>query len=643
MSKTKIALMVGVAASWLTAGDVLAQGVPFAPTTLKVNGPTLDDLARTEIRDGVKRLRKTDEEFTNEQAGVKLFPGTKNALYVEMRTSALGTPPTLPIHRMQGACVPLQLVQKADGSVAAEKLPGEKWVTDNRGNEYRNANLPYLVPLGPDAMLYTFNYQPQGTNDTIRYAKVLDTQCNQIPVKNGQGQTVKQVVIMQKNNDDCSMNEDGGGWDTRTLPDGKTRLVMWAGCNGNGRDDGWLNTVDIALSKDAAGKTIGATIAKKFDVSLAQREERSRGRCTMSAADPDTAICTWTEGNNQPQRDGTWMAAVDVGVDGEQGAEAQSRILWKKMIEGRKQLPNNGGQTYSVRAKSARIQTLDATGNLVNSDELIVYVSDLRGNNNNNRKGGRYIDLRMGVAKATKAGLTWTVPITSMRDTLLGIDGTHLKMTGVMIQDQGNIIPGVTFLQGSQNGGGGSSPDIKILGLDATAKKFVDFGTYAAGGSYDRHLYSNYLGNNPGNQGRNFAGATFVKNPFEGQLGNQAKFLVLHALTGKDPADVMKPELKPASYVTVAPLMARGPAPAPMPAANGSGGGQNAGPDPAASTGTDPAPADPVTTPDPAPAPATQAGGFGGGCSMASSSSATGGIFFLLVGLGFMLIRRRRA
>jgi MYXO-CTERM domain-containing protein len=78
-------------------------------------------------------------------------------------------------------------------------------------------------------------------------------------------------------------------------------------------------------------------------------------------------------------------------------------------------------------------------------------------------------------------------------------------------------------------------------------------GTHSAGGSYDRHLYSNYLGNNPGNQGRNFAGCTLVKNPFQGPT-NPSPYFVAHALTGKSPEFLERPELKPSSYVTLVPL-----------------------------------------------------------------------------------------
>src|SRR5207237_1227178 len=74
--------------SMVLAGEAKAQeqgpGWKPQPVVLKVHDPDLQDTAR--VRNG--RLRKTDEEFTNEQAVVKFFADGKSGLYVEMRTGA---------------------------------------------------------------------------------------------------------------------------------------------------------------------------------------------------------------------------------------------------------------------------------------------------------------------------------------------------------------------------------------------------------------------------------------------------------------------------------------------------------------------------------------------------------------------------
>jgi len=165
------------------------------------------------------------------------------------------------------------------------------------------------------------------------------------------------------------------------------------------------------------------------------------------------------------------------------------------------------------------------------------------------------------VVQATRTGVEYVIPKTDVTDTVAGIDGTHLVMLPALFGGGTDLIPGITFLQGSHNGGGIESPQLKGLGVDLTAKKFVDLGTRQAGGSYDRALYSNYLGQNPGNQGRNYAGGLLVKNPFAASTGQVSKYFVANAITGKSPETVNDASIKPSSYLTlveVATVVARG-------------------------------------------------------------------------------------
>jgi MYXO-CTERM domain-containing protein len=453
------------------------------------------------------------------------------------------------------------------------------------------------------------------------------------------------------------MHQSGEGpCDIATDAAGQTHLTCWAGCNGNGQDDGWLNDLTVKCTNDASGNATGCQILKNFDVSLCKREERSRGRCSIADADTNTAICTWTEGNDQPQTDGTWIAAVDISAGGQQGESAQTRVLWKKQIEGEKRI--EGVRTYSVRANSSRILTENPDGSLSRSIQLFVSTDDLRGNNTDNRKGGRYLGQNLGVVEATKDGLKWVVNMTPISDMMLGVDATHLTMAHALIQDDTKTVPTMTFLQGSQNGAGATPPDLKVLGVDFTSQKFVDYGTHPAGGMYDRHLYSNYLGGNPGNQGRNFAGAQFIKNPFFGVNGNADKYLMMHALTGKATEDVDKPEVKPSSFLSIVPMHNPKIAPPPPPGMpanasgmNGSGGGQNSQPqpqDPPMPTPPQPQPQDPETPPATPTAPMTSSGdanmgGFSGGCSMSGGADVSG-LFFVMLGLAVVgLVRRKRA
>lgn len=630
------AAVAGLSLQVASEGSAHAQS--WQPIVFKIQDADPNDLAR--VRNG--RLRKTDEEFTNEQGTVAFFAGGRRGLYVEMRTGALSTGEK-PVHRMQAACTPFELVQDGQGLISIERRPGEKFITDNIGNEYRNANKPQLMPINNGRnMLVMFNYQPQGTNDTRRYAKVLDQSCNLVPVRNANGELRKQVLIMAKNNDDCDMHQTGEGpCDIATDVDGVTHMACWAGCNGNGRDDGWLNDITVSCKLNGEGYATECTIRKNFDISLARREERSRGRCTIADEDPNTAICTWTEGNNQPQRDGTWIAAVDISPEGEKGEDAKSRLIWKEMIDGQKQHPM-GYRTYSVRAMHTRVLLPRPDGTLERTNMLFFRAGDLQGANRDDKKGGTYRAFQIGVIKATRAGMEWVVPLHQADDMLLGIDGTHLTMCGAVFGEGQNLMPGFTLLQGSHNGGGVTEPVVKAIALDMTSRRLVDLGTHRAGGSYDRHLYSNYLGNNPGNQGRNFAGCALTRNPFAGQNGSMTQYFVAHALTGKSPENVGKPELKPSSFVTLLPVARMAPPPpAPQPPTTPT--------DPVTVPPTDPAATDDNgatdngTPEDPADDPATAPSMMG--CSASAGGAATGGAAVLVLGvMGAMVgLGRRRS
>ncbi len=639
MNKLMLAAMIGVAAQMTLAADAHADG--FKASSLKVYAADPADLAP--VKNG--RLQKKRYNESQEQAMVRMLDKT-SGIYVQMQsgslTDATTGAKTTPVHRQQLAVTPFKLVQNADGSVGAQVTGPSKFITDNVGQDYRNANQPKTYAInGGKNLLVTFNYRPQGANNTNRYAKVIDAQGNIVPVQDANGQTQKQVLIMAKNNDDCDMSQaSGAGQVVADDPVAGAHIVYWAGCNGNGKDDGWVNDIQVKPVNNGAA----FQIAKNFDVDVEPQEERTRGNCTVAAADPNTAICTWTAGNNQPQREGTWVGAIDITPSGPKGQNANSRLLWKKLIQN--QTVYQGVRTYSVRANSARVHTTDASGNLVASDKLFIQTSLLRGNNTNNRKGGRYLGIFMGVATATKTGLTWDIPLTDVTNQMLGIDATHLTEVSALVQDGSKLVPAMTFLQGSQNGGGAAPADLKVLAADLTAKKFVDYGTHAAGAPYDRHLYANYLGGNPGNQGRNFAGAELVANPFYTAGSTAAPFLVMHALTGKDPTDVMNPAIKTSGYISLVAMQnpqAAPPPPAGMPnttnvGQNSSGGGQNAQPQAGDPTPANQLPGDPGT-----PGTPGTNGSFSSGCSMASTADASAsGVFFLLLGVGLVTLARRR-
>ena len=142
------------------------------------------------------------------------------------------------------------------------------------------------------------------------------------------------------------------------------------------------------------------TFKQTSDVSLCPREERSHGYCT-TGTDPDIAICTWTEGNTQPQRDGTWMAAIDLTQDrparrstGRSRSTARSTLtgVGTHLLDARDARPHHEARPDD-RATSSRPTT------------IIWRSGDVRGNNNtNNGKGGTYYGNNMAVIKADQRG-----------------------------------------------------------------------------------------------------------------------------------------------------------------------------------------------------------------------------------------------
>lgn len=615
------AFLAAGALSTVASADV---GIGAAKVT-PINMATTDDMARTQTPQGggSAYLRKTDEEFTNEMH-VAAIAKNKKGLSIEMRSGSLMVNGTLTKpggngQRMQGACAPIELVQGAGGAVEAKKNPGERFLTANNGNEYRNFNHPEVEVLTegtatqPALFLVMYNAQING-NDTKKYGVVVDEACNIVPTTGGQnGQAAATaanpgVVLIAKNNDDCSMNQDGGSGTKFALGTDEVQFVHWAGCNGNGADDGWVNSFAVKVTRDGAGKATSAKVTKFGDVSVAKQEERSRGKCDKIAGDNAFVFCTYNQGNNQPMREGTWAAGLDVA------AGKAPTILWTKQIEGRKELDLGGGakaRTYSSRIMQAAV--LD--GNLNNTDQFILRTGDLQGNNQNNRKGGKYLSFQTSVVKVSRTGMTYTQPMVNQQSKTIGTDGTHLVMAPAIFGSA--KAPGALFLQGSHTSTPGSVASARILTFGADNKINVEPQTANIGAPYGRHLYSNYLGNNPGNQGRGFAKVFAIENPFYNQNGNKDKVLLIASTNGKDSSQP-ESQYKESTYISVIPVVSDAAATPGTGSGGGTGGGTGNGQSGDGSTDGD-----------------TSVGG----CSTGSGST---GLASLLL-LGLVAIRRRRA
>ena len=587
-------LMFAVAGALVPAADAAAD-IHAGKTTMFIPHPTVD---KAPVTGTPARLRRTDSE----QAGIEdtsfaLFADGKSGLAFGLSTELPALTPGGPVrsapNRVQGSVVPFSLVQNADGSVEAKPdLSKSRFITNNNGDEWRNAHAGATFTLASGTEIcHEYNYQPNGGGDTQLYIQCFDQS----------GATLLgQTLAFAKNNDDAAMAEAKEA--LISSKNGVERYVRYYGANGNGRDDGWAGVFQIAHTAN------GLTYKREFDVSVIANEERSRGNCFIGT-DKTVAICAATAGNTQPQRDGTYLIAVDVTEGKFQGANQQAALLWKKQIGGRATV--NGVTTYSMRAMIEPVLTTD---NKI-TDTYFWRAGATQGNNNDNRKGGQYVENMVGVVKATRDGVQFLTKPTGIAYTAgLGLDGTHLNMLGVLVGSGADLKPAILF-QGSSHNGGNADSTLRAVGWDATAG-FTNLGTYSAA-PHDRHLYPNYLGNNPGNQGRDHSASQMIANPYFGQQGNNDKYLVLYSTSGKGAN--MDPAVKLASYMTVMPVASG--APATTQQTTGSSGSTGST-DTGNTASTDDSGSDTTL----------------GGCSTAGS----GGLeTFLLIGLAAFIRRRR--
>jgi MYXO-CTERM domain-containing protein len=631
MNKLNLKLLAGglalVAVPALASADArrelgAAQGFDVAKASMTT------DLARTrtiETPQGpVEVLRYDDQDQTQEMAVVKVNPAGNRALYVHMRTAPINEGTAMeesPVNQMQCALSVLDIgLDTVTGGFTVTRPasgPGmyDTFITDNDGNEYRNCNRPALMTInGGQNVAFYFNYQPNNTNDTRRYVKVLKWDGTLATLRDSNGAVTNQVRTEAKNNDDCGTSQDALDGDVYYDLGGTTRVAVWGGCNGNNRDDGWLFAHQITCTT-----ADDCTVTRLFDISLATREERTRGHCTVGGADRSFAVCSWTEGNDQPADEGVWIAAVDLDPNAENGEEAQSRLLWKDRIAYRDELIVNGEarQYYAQRANHVRLLQKLPDGTIEPSSQILYTYGQHRGNNNNDKKGGRIDATMAAVIETTRTDYTYVMPKTNIQPLLLGLDGTHIHMQYAMFGKGEELLPGFSFVMGDHTGGAARNSDLRTIAYDPVTRSMTDLGQHNLGRSYDRHLYSNYLGNNPGNQGRNFATCDLVQNPYADMPNNHVTWFQACALTGKaqDQAEAM---YKTSAFLSIFPVAFTEAAPPP-------GGGWNEEDLP----GED----NPTQGPDEGP------GSSVGGCTTSSGSS--GLLFALALGLATFIRRRK--
>ena len=617
-------LLAGAAALLLPA---IPQAAAQSTHTVVIQQADPNDTARTRIRNGVEVLRATDEEHTNEQATFAFDPINKSVgVVVMMSTGQLDGPlgpntgDQIQIGNIQGACMPILMTPDAtapSGVTLVPQVTDFRYISQRNSDENRAYHHPEIEAIGNNLFAVTANWDRNNNTNTERYMQVVDSKCNLLPLT--ANVTLREnntsAMIMAKNNDNCSGKQAGGGATIEILGDGTVMYSAHELCNGNGQDDGWMNYLQLSCAAD--GST--CDIQKLFDTSVITREERSRGRCEMIDTDAsgtsDMSVCCGTEGNSQPQREGVWCAGVD---------HATGDLLWRERVayEGE---TADGRRTYAMRMKMLQVRDLAGKGN----GQLAMQWNMHRGNNNNDQKGGYDDKLEMAIANPTRAGLNAAAPQDITQAVInSGAEMTHATMFQTFVGTPYNAKPVFGFLSPNHNGGGGVSA--KIMNISLENGVFASAPTTALSGPSDGQKYSKYLGNNPNNQGRNFMDCHVTANPFVNTPGPSQGIPVLNmcALTGKMTSagiPSIKPDLFFEIWASVVPEATPEPDPEPDP---GNGGG------------------DPEPDPEPDPGDGTGGGSSGGvggvgGCS-ASSSSTGGSAALVLLGLGFVCVRRRR-
>jgi MYXO-CTERM domain-containing protein len=632
MNKLNLKLLAGslalVALPALASADArrelgAAQGFTIAPASMTT------DLAETRTiqtpNGPVEVLRYNDQDMTQEMAVVKVSPDGRRALYVHMRTAPVNEGTAMeanPPNRMQCALTVLDIgLDAATGGFTVARPttgPGmyDRFITDNDGNEYRNCNRPSMTLVnGGQNVAVSYNYQPN--NDSIRYMQIFDWDGQNVTIRNSNGTQQQQVIVGQFNNDDCCTGQDGVAEDIVYDQGGVTRLVSFYGHNGDGGDDASVQGINVACT--GAGATADCTITRQYDLIIENEEERTRGRCTSGGADKSFVVCTWTAGDTQPCYEGVWVGAVDVSAEGENGPNAQSRLLWKERIELREDLIVNGQprEYYAMRANHGRLLQMNPDGSMTPSSQVMLTYGLNRGNNQDGEKGGRTDAVIAAVLETSRTGFTYAMPKTNIQPLLLGTDNTHVHMQHAMFGKGSEVLPGFTLVHGDHTGGAARNSDLRTIAYNPVTKEMLNLGQHDLGRSYDRHLYSNYLGNNPGNQGRNFATCDLVKSPFADMPNNHVTYFQACALTGKL-AEQSEAMYKTSALLSIFPVAFTEAAPPP-------GGGWNEEDLP----GED----NPTQGPDEGP------GSSVGGCSTSSGSS--GLLFALALGLATFIRRRK--
>jgi hypothetical protein len=476
-------------------GAALSMALPLAAPTPS-HASTHNDVQTMLLRNGDDagltrrgddgRDRPADQYFPgSEQSTLQMINGNEILIFTMASYRINGN---LPRNRSQLLCASVAM-----DPINGPTLNSMQYVTNNDGNRRRNANHPETTKVsfgGQEYVVAYYNYAPD--NRARRYAQVFGPGCQSMSA---------QTQVMQKNNDDCSETHGNLSFAVYEQTETYARIASADGCNGNGRDDAWMNAIRVDFDGDSF------SIDKEWDVSIESQEERHRGTIFLPAGTTNLAVECGTAGNNQPPRRGIRCYGVDLDPNGEQGANADSRLLWRQYIE-RYGDEVDGKDIHPTQIRFAPI--LDGEGRA--TDTVLATWQRIEGR----RRAGK------GSARTMIQALTFSRDGmerigTPQTDIFPASDATHASICSTLWGTTGSEQPRALMISSSVNGSTASFARAAVVGHDGT-QAVLDT-TVGLRAAIDNAWLSNIYGNNPNTQGRNFISCNTVGNPGYGVSG----------------------------------------------------------------------------------------------------------------------------
>ncbi len=577
---TKLAGTFVGAAIALAAGSALADAP--AIWTLEVHNG--DNAGRAYPGENQRRTNHNQLGAGAEHVRCNLIPNAPGGARVMcMATASYTDIPNSPVtDRIQGLCSSFK-VDAQQGLVQTAM----KYVTDNVGQDWRNAHAPVVAPaFNGTAAIVLYNYRPNGANNTNLYGKVLGPDCQEL---------TQQTLIFSNQNDNVLGQASDPVVEADAADD--TRFGDCGIGNGNGDDANWC--LGLEAKKDAAGNV---TLSRYFAKIVENEEERSRPSVLLTPI-PDTLLQCAAVGNAQPPDRGMRCSLVSTAPN----TPNNQRVIWRKYVQQRQ------GNIYATTPAVASIN--DASGKP--TGKYIVSYVEVDTTNRNGRSKGK-TSIKTVPVEVTPTDLN--ILDTPQYNQVGGGDQAHQAACagyyGPNAEPVGFIIQG--SIVGSTTGVG----RLNVLGIDTATNKAVPKDEIVFADSYDTGWISQYYGENPNTpQGRNHGFCMSIDNPgyhVSGGFQPSVKKFLFVANTPRNLRTDGTPQDKLGFDLVLVPTV------------SDEAGGPNPNPDP-------------TPTPDPMPDPNPTPGDSGaqvGGCQ---ASGAAGAGTILLLGAVFIAIRRRRA